>query len=266
MFELIDRRLAAAPTVVAAAEVAMEACLEEGYELPSVYLERGGRLRCLAQRGYWQVFDGLAPGAGVLGTAYQQGRTQVVHDPGKSEDYIAAIPTVVSEVCVPLMIDGQPAGAFNVESRTPLGDADVAWIESMAQALSRRIAELGRPLENQAEMLARFAYELASLDDRDRVLRHTLTAAVTVSGMRGACLFLDPHRPGRCGGGLGPAGPDAREARRGGRAAARGLRLPRHLELRGRRERGRGLRCHPRAPRQRRGLAGRAGPRGARPP
>lgn len=181
--------LAAAATVVDAAEVAVQACLEHGYELPSVYLERGGRLRCVAQRGYWQVYDGLASGAGVLGTTYQRGTTQVVHDPGDGAEYIRAVPTVVSEVCVPLMIDGQPAGVLNVESRSTLGDTDVAWVEALGAELGRRLDELGgRPREDPAEMLARFAYELACLDDRDRVMRHTLTAAVSVSGMGGpAC-------------------------------------------------------------------------------
>jgi diguanylate cyclase (GGDEF)-like protein len=185
------RRLADACTVVDAAEAAMEACLEAGYALPSIYLERGGRLRCVAQRGYWQVFDGLAPGAGVLGTAFQRGATQVMRNPTPEDDFIRAIPSVRSEVCVPLMVDGQPAGALNVESRSILDDDDVVWVEGLAAALSRRFAELGgRPIEGPAEMLARFAYELACLDDRDRVMRHTLTAAVSVSGMRGACLFL----------------------------------------------------------------------------
>ena len=169
----------------------MEACLEHGYELPSVYLERGGRLRCVAQRGYWQVYDGLASGAGVLGTTYERGTTQVVGDFGDGVEYIRAIPTVVSEVCVPLMVDGQPAGVLNVESRSCLQDADVAWVEELGVELERRLDELGgRPREEPPEMLARFAYELACLDDRDRAMRHTLTAAVSVSGMRGACLFL----------------------------------------------------------------------------
>ena len=30
--------------------------------MPSVYLEQGGRLRCQAVRGYWQVYDGMPPG------------------------------------------------------------------------------------------------------------------------------------------------------------------------------------------------------------
>ena len=33
--------------------------------MPSVYLEQGGRLRCQAVRGYWQVYDGMPPSAGV---------------------------------------------------------------------------------------------------------------------------------------------------------------------------------------------------------
>lgn len=190
------RRLADATTVRGAAEAAVEACLTNGHALPSVYLERGGRLRCVAQRGYWQVFDGLAPGAGVLGRTYARGTTQVVNDPDAGEAFIRAVPTVVSEVAVPLMVAGQPAGVLSVESRSPLTDEDVSWVEALGVELSRRLQALGgRPHEEPAEMLARFTYELACLEDRNRVVAHTLSAALMVSGMRGACLFLcvDDH-------------------------------------------------------------------------
>lgn len=184
-------RVEACATIAAVARAAVDACVERGYELPSVYLERGGRLRCTAQRGYWQVYDGLAPGAGVVGAAYETGTTQVVRDPGGCPEYIKNIPTVVAEVCVPLMIDGQPAGVLSVESRKPLQDADVRWIEDLADRAARRMQRLGGvPREDPPEMLARFTYELACLDDREQVIQHTLAAAVAVSGMRGACLFL----------------------------------------------------------------------------
>jgi len=185
------RRLADSATVHEAAEAALEACLTHGHELPSVYLERGGRLRCVAQRGYWQVFDGLAPGAGVLGSTYARGTTQVVNDPDVGDAFIRAIPTVVAEVAVPLIVAGQPAGVLSVESRSPLAAEDVEWVEALGVELGRRLQELGgRPREEPAEMLARFTYELACLEERDRVVTHTLVAALMVSGMRGACLFL----------------------------------------------------------------------------
>ena len=85
--------LARAGSVAAAAEQLMEVMVAAGFELPSIYLERGGRLRCTAQRGYWQVYDGLAPGAGVLGSTFAAGATQVVRDLGDTPESSGRFPT-----------------------------------------------------------------------------------------------------------------------------------------------------------------------------
>ena len=50
--------------------------------LPSAYLERGGRLRCQAVRGYWQVRDGIPPGTGVIGECFRTGRPSIVTGDG----------------------------------------------------------------------------------------------------------------------------------------------------------------------------------------
>ena len=84
--------LAGASTPAAAAEEVVGGLLQLGYELPSVYVERGGRLRCLAQRGYWQVFDGVPPHSGVLGRSFASGRTLVIRSVADVADYIRAVP------------------------------------------------------------------------------------------------------------------------------------------------------------------------------
>src|SRR5690349_14760573 len=105
--------LVAAGDVPAAAERLMDVLVEQGFELPSLYLERGGRLRCIAQRGYWQVYDGLAPGAGVMGSTFAADRTTVVRQTDEVPEYIRAIPDAVAEVCVPLRMDGRTIGVLN---------------------------------------------------------------------------------------------------------------------------------------------------------
>src|SRR6187551_3535429 len=110
--------LARASSVAAAAEQLMDVMVTAGFELPSIYLERGGRLRCIAQRGYWQVYDGLAPGAGVMGTTFAADCTTVVRQTDDVADYIRAIPDAVAEVCVPLRLAGRAVGVLNVESRS----------------------------------------------------------------------------------------------------------------------------------------------------
>ena len=189
--------LARAGSVAAAAEQLMDVMVAAGFELPSIYLERGGRLRCTAQRGYWQVYDGLAPGAGVLGSTFAAGATHVVRDLGDTPEYIRAVPDVVAEICVPLQLGGRVAGALNVECKRPVDDEDVAWVEASARAFEDVVRHLGGvPVEEPAELLARLGYELATIADGQELERHTLTAALTVSGMSSAALIPgDGSRP-----------------------------------------------------------------------
>ena len=66
--------------------------------MPSVYLEQGGRLRCQAVRGYWQVCDGMPADAGVIGDDLPHG-----HDRASSRTSPAprgaspSVPSVVAE-------------------------------------------------------------------------------------------------------------------------------------------------------------------------
>jgi diguanylate cyclase (GGDEF)-like protein len=193
----LAERLAGATTVAAAADVVADHCVAVGYELPSLYLERGGRLRCMAQRGYWQVFDGMPAGAGVLGRTYQAGTLHVVRDTTSDPLYIGAVAGVRSEVCVPLRYDGRTVGAFNVETTRALCDADVGAIQDIGAAFEVRLAELGGPpQERLAEVLARVGYELACLDDREAIVEHTLAAATSLAEMSSACLYLDDPQQG----------------------------------------------------------------------
>ena len=53
--------------------------------MPSVYLEQGGRLRCQAVRGYWQIYDGMPPSAGIIGRTFRDGvATEVLRHLGAS--------------------------------------------------------------------------------------------------------------------------------------------------------------------------------------
>src|SRR3954466_3716867 len=47
---------------------------------PSVWLERGGRLRCVASTGDWPGRDGISPTAGIVGATFTSGVETVVPD------------------------------------------------------------------------------------------------------------------------------------------------------------------------------------------
>ncbi|HEY2636801.1 MAG TPA: EAL domain-containing protein, partial [Solirubrobacteraceae bacterium] len=88
--------------------------------LPSVYLERGGVLRCQAVSGYWQLLDGIPPETGVIGSTFASGRTTVIDDVDDSPVYLEAAPEVRAEACVPIRSGDRVVGVINLESPVAL--------------------------------------------------------------------------------------------------------------------------------------------------
>jgi diguanylate cyclase (GGDEF)-like protein len=158
--------------------------------MPSLYLERGGRLRCQAVSGYWQVFDGMPPGAGVIGRTFVSGRPTVVSDASKSSEYLEAVPGVHAEVCVPIRLEGRLAGALNVESERPLPGAEmVRRLEGCCRLLEARIGALGGiPDESPTRALARHAAQLARLTEIEAIHEEVLAACCAVGKMDSAAI------------------------------------------------------------------------------
>jgi putative methionine-R-sulfoxide reductase with GAF domain len=107
---------------------AVDALAEGGHGLASVYLSSGDRLRCMAVSGYGQLFDGITPGAGVIGRAFEQRRVLRARA-GDSAEYRAAADGVADEIAVPLLHDGVCQGVLDVEKRQAFAEQDVAAIE-----------------------------------------------------------------------------------------------------------------------------------------
>jgi len=171
--------------------------------MPSVYLARGERLRCMAVAGYWQIFDGMLPSVGVIGTAWREGTEQLVGDVGASGEYLSAAPGVRGELCCPLFHCGACVGALNVEAPRPLRDDDLILIRGCADALSARIEELGGPpAESAAQRLVRHSLRLTALDTAEAVRREVVAAALDVIALSsGAFVFRseDGSFDVRCG-------------------------------------------------------------------
>lgn len=175
--------------------------------MPSIYLQRGGRLRCQAVTGYWQVFDGMLPGVGVIGTTFARERPTVVLDTAESGDYLEAVPSVRGEACVPILAGGEAIGALNVESETPLGDDVIATLERGAALLGQRIEALGGlPQESRSQRLARHAANLAGLVDAPAIAREVVRAACDVAEMQSAMLLVGERGSLELGAVHGPHG------------------------------------------------------------
>src|SRR3954447_12179263 len=66
--------------------------------LASVWVERGGRLRCMAGTGEWPARDGISPTAGVVGATFTSGVETVVADAAPP----GAAAGAVAHACLPI--------------------------------------------------------------------------------------------------------------------------------------------------------------------
>jgi len=158
-------------------------------DLPSVYLLVDGRLRCQASRGYFQVSDGFAPTAGVIGQVVTSGMPVVISDVAGDPSFFAAVPGLRAEACFPVRVDGHVVGAVNLESRGELGAVSVEHVRRAAGVLGRRLEALGGlPRGSLAERVARVAVSLGSQTDVGRVHALAVAGALDLAGTLGAAV------------------------------------------------------------------------------
>jgi EAL domain-containing protein (putative c-di-GMP-specific phosphodiesterase class I)/putative methionine-R-sulfoxide reductase with GAF domain len=139
----LGQALRAARTAEEACSLLADRVFAEGDMMPSIYLQHDDRLRCVAQRGLWQVLDGLAADAGVTGRTWATGAEVELASVTRSAEYLEAIPGVVAEICVPIVVEDRVVGALNVESLSPLPDGTLARMRTYSQLLARRLSVIG---------------------------------------------------------------------------------------------------------------------------
>ena len=167
-------------------------------------LPRAGRPAALPRpsRGYWQIYDGMPPSAGIVGRTLPHRRADAwSRTSPPSPTTCPRLSPVVAEVAVPLRVGGRVAGVLNAESSTPLGDGIAEEMERCAAALRRRLGAL-EPLDpprRRRRWPAR-AVRLAALEDSEGIVRETIAAARELSGFESAMLA----RPDGDGGLLRP--------------------------------------------------------------
>ncbi len=185
----LQHALAEASDVKTAAVAIVGALQELEGVLPSLWLERSGRLRCEAVRGYWQTRDGIPPGRGTIGRTFRLGVPLVIHDVTACDDYLRTSPQIVGEVCVPIRAGGSVIGCLDAETLTapPAGLKDeLTWC---AEALARRLGQLGGPpTASAAERLAVYAARMAGLTDVRRIEGLVIEAARDITELESALL------------------------------------------------------------------------------
>ncbi|MEA3020379.1 MAG: hypothetical protein QOI47_1903, partial [Actinomycetota bacterium] len=164
--------------------------------MPSFYLERDGVLRCVAQRGLWQVLDGLAPGAGITGEAFQSDTLVVVDDVASDPHYLEAVPGVVAEACIPIRSGGVAVGALNIDSLRPLTGRDIAELRRCAALVNERMDSLGPSSAPGPLALLLDATDRLQRATTDASINSTLLdAARAITGMPTAVLVRSGGAP-----------------------------------------------------------------------
>ena len=123
------------------------------YSYVSIYLAGGERLVLGAQRGYAEPprsFDGTQ---GVVGRVMRGHELAYVPDVAVDPDYVAVYHEVVSEICAPLMDDGEFLGILNVEAIRPLDRTDRDLVATLADRIATVVA-LGRDRQALGERAA----------------------------------------------------------------------------------------------------------------
>ena len=206
-FEKLRLSLGRVDNVVEACEMVVEDIFRSDRFMTSLYLERDQQLRCVAQRGLWQVLDGLPRATGITGITWAEKKTIVLDDVSGHDEYLQAIPGVVAEICVPLIVNGEAVGALNVESASPLFDGAPEVIETVAGILGERLAIIGTNLGNtrwqQAALASAAISGLTISRSLPRQVLHRLTHAAE---MDSALLVVDGAKGPRTITTIGPLG------------------------------------------------------------
>jgi len=199
---------------------------------PSIWLERGGRLRCMAGKGEWPGIGEIAVGADVVGAT----SSAAVDHPGKGSGgrgagaAFAHEPEVraarltpaddaatevaghgaaamgvaaahaVRRVCLPIRCTGTVVGLLAVELARPLRAGDPERFRRVADGLGRAIAELGGPpAESAPQRLLRHMASLSALDDPVAIAAAVLQAACELMGLESGALVDTAAETGAIG-------------------------------------------------------------------
>jgi EAL domain-containing protein (putative c-di-GMP-specific phosphodiesterase class I)/putative methionine-R-sulfoxide reductase with GAF domain len=163
-----------------------------GQVMPSAYLERHGELRCIAQRGLWQVLDGMSASAGITGRTWKTGRSCSVPNVSENPHYLQATPGVVSEICVPIRIGTRTVGALNVESLVPIQPGMLVHLERCSELLAKSLEDRGDPLEEATwGRTVRASVALTGIPDDARLPAQVLQCLLDASAMDSGAVIVD---------------------------------------------------------------------------
>ena len=177
--ETTDLQVTLRKTVEAVAET-------YGYTLVSAYLIRGdgGELVLQHHVGYDSQLERIPLSRGVMARVARTGKPVLLEDAHSDPEFLEAVPGIVSEVCVPLVAEGEVVGTLNVESTggEELTDDDLRLMEEVGDHVG---AAVGR---------ARLHERIMEAERRYRTLVETVPAITYIEDFEtGATLYDSPQ-------------------------------------------------------------------------
>jgi diguanylate cyclase (GGDEF)-like protein len=152
------------------------------YTYVSIYLIDDQVLRLGAQAGYPQdlIYFEIPLTTGITGRAIRTKQTQFIRDVSKDPDFLRAAYDIESEICVPLIKEGNVLGILNVEAIRghPLTEDDVAILTALTGPVA--IAVENARLHTEVKSLA-LTDGLTNLYNRrafDRILESEVARAL----------------------------------------------------------------------------------------
>lgn len=123
------------------------------YRYVSIYLADGERLALGAQRGYKHPRESFDGSEGVVGRVMREHEVAFVADVSTDLDYVPVYAEVKSEICAPLLFDGEFLGILNVEAITLLDRTDRDLVTTLAGRIATVVA-MGRDRQALGERAA----------------------------------------------------------------------------------------------------------------
>ena len=170
-------------------------------ETAAVLLRDAGseRLRIVCARGYdaevVASYD-ASVGEGVAGAVAASGEPRLVADVTAEPDYVPGVSAAISEMAVPLKVDGEVIGVLDVESRqSAFSEEDMALLEAFGEqaAWALRHGQALAEVQERArrlELLNQAARALNSIHDPDELLDRILDLAHEALGFNNVAVLV----------------------------------------------------------------------------
>jgi len=165
-----------------------------GFNIGGFAIVDGSKLRFIHNRGIeTKDFELPLDGSGITVRAVKTGKTQLVSDARKDEDYIhgafEGVIDTLSELTVPVRVGGSVTAVINVESEqlNAFTEEDRKLLEIFAEHIASTIRRLEeqteqRRYEERLETLHRHATELSKAETVDEIAEETLDCVERVIG------------------------------------------------------------------------------------